>query len=299
LLSLVLILALVSCRDTVIDPFENVNRRFTVYGYLNPLDTLQTVRIIPVSRRNEPLVAAEESFSSIDAEVFSVDLTAFTVNEWTHSLKRFPDNSVGHFFTGNFPVHPGHTYRLIITRVDGATTTAQTTVPNSPAGINVDRSDAYLNPSLGYSQDITISGDAKIWDFQTIYRVIGTGFSAAVIVPFGETNPNVGTGPWTVTLPISQDQSTVAETIAGVRSEDGDAGIALIGMGLLFRIVDDHWASYMDQTDSQLLSRGDHESNVVNGAGFWGSMGLVLHEWGIRPELSEALGYGASPVGVP
>lgn len=285
-------MVLSSCRDTAIDPFRNDNRLFTIYGYLNPLDTLQTIRIIPISRRNEELNPARESISTIEAEVYTIDMTAFTVNEWTHSIKQFPDETWGHFFTGNFPVRPGHKYRLVVSRVDGSSTTAETIVPNNADNVPIGRSEAYLDPVLGLVQDITIPGDRNIWDFQTVYRVAGGGFASTVVVPFDQPESEKTTAARTIKLPIGNDQGSVAQALAGTPLVGGeDFRSRLVGMGLLFRIVDDNWASYIDQGDEQLLARGDVGSNIRNGAGYWGSMGLLLHEWSVAPELSQALGY--------
>ncbi len=288
--ALLMTLVLASCSETIIDPFDNEDRLFTIYGYLNPLDTLQTIRIIPVSRRNEPLNGARESIKTIEAEVFSIDMTGLTVVEWEHSLKQFPDGSWGHFFTGNFPVRAGHTYRLVITKVDGSTTIAQTTVPDNADQLLIERSDPYLDPTLGLVQDITIPGDRNLWDFQVFYRVRGGGFSKSVIVPKSIPRPDGG-GPWTVVLPIGRDQEVVFEAIRNTNLL-GDGLIAqLVSMGLLFRVVDDNWESYLNQTDEQLMNRSDSGSNVLNGAGYWGAMGLLSHEWSVSIELSRALGY--------
>jgi len=291
--ALIMVCLLASCRDTIIDPFDNEDREFTVFGYLNPLDTLQTIRIIPVSRRNEPLNGARESIKTIEAEVFSIDKTGLTVVEWEHSLRQFPDGSWGHFFTGNFQVRAGHTYRLVITKIDGSTTTAETTVPNNADALILERSDPYLDPFLGVVQDITIPRDRNLWDYQTFYRIHGGGYSKSFLVPRTEEamGPPERAGPWIATLPIGQDQRVVGPQLIGTPLVGGDFNAQLKSMGLLFRVVDENWSSYLNQTDAQLLSRGDTGSNVRNGAGYWGSMGLLLHEWEVSSELSRALGY--------
>lgn len=289
--AVMMVFVLSSCRDTTIDPFDNGDRLFTIYGFLNPLDTLQTIRIIPVSRRNEPLNGSRESIKTIEAEVFSMDLSDFTVREWQHSLKQFPDNTWGHFFTGNFAVRAGHTYRLIITRIDGSSTTAQTTVPNNGDLLIVERSDPFLHPTLGLVQNVTIPEGRNIWDFQTIYRIRTGGITRQIIVPFEEADPLVMFGARTVTLRLGQDQGAVARAIAALPQAEGVSDTRLVGMGMLFRIVDENWFTFIDKTDAEILSRGDSFTNVRNGAGFWGSMGLLSHEWPVPLELSQVLGY--------
>jgi hypothetical protein len=289
--AVIMMFALTSCRDTVIDPFDNGDRLFTVYGYLNPLDTLQTIRIIPVSRRNEPINGARESIKTIEAEVFSIDMTGLTVVEWEHSLKQFPDGSFGHFFTGNFPVRAGHTYRLVITKVDGSTTTAQTTVPNNGDALIVERSDPYVDPVLGLVQEVVIPGGRYLWDYQIYYTVKGGGFSKSVLVPKETSEHFEGPGPHTITLPLGMDQQTVFSAIDDSPLTGGTFNAKLTSMGLLFRVVDENWSAYIDRSDSELLNRGDTNSNVRNGAGYWGAMGLLLHEWLVPVELSQALGY--------
>jgi len=288
---MIMVLLLASCRDTTIDPFENDNRIFTIYGFLNPLDTLQTVRVIPITRRNQEVSGTRETQNTLDAEVFSIDLTASTFHEWEHSLKQFPDNTWGHFFTGNFPIFAGHTYRLIVSRKDGSSTSAETTVPFDASQLILERSEHYLDPVLGVVQDIIIPDGRNLWDFQTIYHLRSSAGSGRIVVPFELPDPLTEPGPWTVTLPLELDQGTVARAIAGSILVNEESGTRLIGMGLLFRVVDDNWFVYQSQTDAELLSRGDNLSNVSNGAGFWGSMGLLSHEWNVSKELSEALGY--------
>ena len=48
-------LTLSGCDDTFLDPFENEQRYFTVYGFLDPLQARQTVRVIPVTRFAEDI----------------------------------------------------------------------------------------------------------------------------------------------------------------------------------------------------------------------------------------------------
>ncbi len=288
---MIMVLFSTSCNDTTIDPFDNEDRLFTIYGFLDPLNTLQTIRIIPITRRNEEVNGARALQSTFDAEVFSIDLTASTIVEWIHSLKQFPDNTWGHFFTGNFRVRAGHRYRMVITRKDGSVTTAETIVPFNAEGIDLKRSEPYFHPVLGFAQDVTIPGGRNVWDFQTVYILQNGAATGRILVPFENLEPFTGSGPWTVTLPLEQDQNTVAQEIAGSLLVGEETNARLIGMGLLFRVVDDNWITYQDQTDTELLSRGDNLSNVVNGAGFFGSMGLLLHEWNVPLEFSQALGY--------
>jgi len=46
----VLSLSSLACSDTIIDPFENDEQYFTVWGYLDQLSSNHSVRVIPVTR---------------------------------------------------------------------------------------------------------------------------------------------------------------------------------------------------------------------------------------------------------
>ena len=109
-------LTLSGCDDTFLDPFENEQRYFTVYGFLDPLQARQTVRVIPVTRFAEDIQGPAEGQAFIDARVYTRDLTDSTSTLWTHELKRLDDGSYIHLYHADFLVQPGHTYRLDVIR---------------------------------------------------------------------------------------------------------------------------------------------------------------------------------------
>ena len=64
-----------SCGDTFIDPFDNDDQFFTIYGYLDVIQTEHAVRVIPVTRTPEHITSPSDGQATIDAVVTSTDLS--------------------------------------------------------------------------------------------------------------------------------------------------------------------------------------------------------------------------------
>ncbi|MFB3133259.1 MAG: DUF4249 family protein, partial [Rhodothermales bacterium] len=124
-----LLLATAACDDAFIDPFDNDERYYTIYGFLDVRQTEHAVRVIPVTRFPERITTTTDPQSSIDATVTSTDLHTGATIIWRHSLDKLSDGTYGHIYRATFIVQTGRTYRLEVQRSDGKTASAETRVP--------------------------------------------------------------------------------------------------------------------------------------------------------------------------
>ena len=288
-----------SCDDTAIDPFENDGRYFTVYGYLDVLQTQHEVRVIPVTRRGAVVESPSSSNATIDAVVTSTDLTSGETRRWGYTLEELEDGTYGHIFRSSFIVRPGRTYRLEVTRSDGIVTSAETTVPNISDPALFERGPVVFEAdSTHIFQEIAVPRILSPWNIQAIYLWGGGTINRRVYVPYGRRGERTEDG-WKLTVEMSDDQAVVRENITesiqiGTITES--TPVAMTSMGLQIRVLDENWNPPGGVFDPDELSFPGTFSNVENGYGFWGSIGLYIQEWNIC-ELSTALGYEQPVVG--
>lgn len=283
------------CSDTVIDPFSNDGQYYTVYGFLDVLKTEHAVRVIPVTRHAERIESTSSAQAQIDARVFSTDLRTGDRREWTHHLIHFEDGSYGHVFKSQFIVRPLRTYRLEVIRSDGKMASAETTVPYiSDAALFEKGPEVFSADSTELYQDIYIPRIASPWEIQGIYLWGGGGtINRRVYVQHGRSGYRTEDGGWQIRLTISDDQAVVRENIqwsidTGDISESTLVGISALGIQL--RILDEDWDPPAGVFDPEILSVPGAFSNVTNGYGRFGSIGLYIQEWNAE-HLSVALGY--------
>lgn len=283
-----------SCSDTTIDPFENEDKYFTIWGYLDQLSSDHSIRVIPVTRFAERILNPTDDGAQIDAEVFSTDLTTGERTRWNHTLAELEDGSYGHVFKSHFLINPKRSYRIEVVRSDGKTTSAETQVP----AINVDtlfvRGPVIWEQDSSFVyQDIYIPQIASPWEIQAIYRWQGGDQSFRMSVPYGRPGVRTEDGGWKVRLNITEDRPEVQKTIdwaisIGMIPPSGRH--QLVTMGFQVRILDANWDPPNGIFDPEVLAQPGVLSNVENGHGFFGSMGLFIQEWQVDT-ISKALGY--------
>ncbi len=219
-----LLLATAACGDPIIDPFDNDDHFFSIYGFIDVLTEQHVVRVIAVARTPERIENPDEAF--IDASVTSTDLSTGLSHLWTHSVERLDDGLYAHIFRASFLVQPQHRYRLRVRRSDGATTTAETTVPLLRDATLFERHPINVaSDSSVVTQDIFIPGISSPGDLEVIYRyqaVLARPFFANVVVrsrvavPYGRAGERLGNDGWQVTINISDDQALVLEDVRSV-----------------------------------------------------------------------------------
>ena len=288
-----------ACDDTAIDPFSNDGKYFTVYGYLDILETNHEVRVIPVTRRGAVVESPNDRNANIDAEVTSTDLTTGQVIRWGYALEQLDDGTYGHIFRSSFLLTQGRTYRLEVTRSDGVVTSAETTIPFISDPALFERGPVvFENDSTNIYQEIVIPRIPSPWDIQAIYLWGGGTINRRVYVPYGRRGEQTDDG-WRLTVQMTEDQAVVQQNIdesieIGTISET--TPVAMTSMGLQIRVLDENWNPPEGVFDADALAFPGTFSNVENGYGFWGSIGLYIQEWNIC-EFSVPLGYLEPVVG--
>ena len=298
-LTAVLLLATAACDDTAIDPFVNEDRFFTIYGFIDVLDPQHSVRVIPITRSPEKI--ENPATASIDAEVFSINLNTGARHKWNHALERLSDDLYAHTFNATFSIQPRHSYRLEVHRSDGARTWAETTVPLFADPALFDLAPYAVNPeSSEITQEVVIRGVPSPGDLVVNYRftaqtpdlMFGEDHDivrSSVEVSYGRIGERTDDG-WRFTLNLSTDQTAVREHIATfLRGGQSIGDVTLNSMGIRMKVLDDNWVLPAGEVDLDALAQPGAFSNVQNGYGFWGSIGLYIQEWGVSPELSQLL----------
>ena len=282
------------CDDAIFDPFENQENYYTVYGYLDHLETNHAIRVIPVTRLPSRVTDPTSANADLDATVKTIE--SGTGNEviWRHSLEQLEDGSYGHIFRASFRVVAGRSYRLEITRSDGIMTHAETRVPRLDNPVLFERGPVVYNTdSTDISQFIHIQEIASPWNIQAIYLWGGGPINRRVYIPYERRGERTSDGGWDVTLDITTDIQMVMDDIKNSRdigALDSSAGAALTAMGLQIRVLDANWDPPAGIFDPDLLIEPETVSNVVNGYGFFGSVGLYIQEWNVC-ELSVPFGF--------
>ena len=291
-----------SCDDTFIDPFDNDGEFYTIYGYLDVLDAEHAVRVIPVTRFPERITSPTDDQATIDAVVTSTDLRTGETIRWRHSLEQLDDETYGHIFRGTFLVQPGRTYRLEVRRSDGATATAETTVPFISDAARFTLDPIQISPDSVITQDVFLSGVPSPWNIESLY-LMGDNFAdvqffapiqSRFYVSYGRSGERTADDGWSFRLTISEDQASVRAEIDSLRNlgvYDPNSLLVLRSMGVRIRVLDANWDPPEGVFDPEVLAQPGTLSNVENGHGFWGSIGVYTQEWDVTDAFSMMLGY--------
>ena len=279
------------CDSTEIDPFQNDDKYFTVYGYLDQTQNFvsgvsHAVRVIPVTRRSAVITSPAGDNASIDARVFTIDTQSGQEIEWRYALEELEDGNFGHIFRSDFFVRPGRSYRLEVRRSDGIVTSAETTVPALSSTIAQRLTPVMGSDSSEVSQDILLPDLNAIWDMTIIYRLRqGSCFNASTTIhrlPYGREGNPTDNG-WQLTAQVAQDKAAIDQAF-------GFTDRLLCAMGVEVKILDENWELPSSDASLDALAFGNVPTNVENGYGFFGSIGLLQYDWQISDELAELLG---------
>ncbi len=279
----------IGCEDSFIDPFANEERYYTIYGFLDEGKNTQVlvpheVRVIPVTRFPQRITSPLHPQANLDAEVFSRDLDASpeadSTIEWIHSLEQLDDGLFAHIFRATFNVKPGHTYRLEVHRSDGVVAWAETTVPSLSSLIPEPVNLRVLADSITILQDILIPGAIPPWQIAVSYDVVGQDCmldrGVTTPLPYGNVGEETPEG-WRFTVNISEDLVRLAQRL-------DRPNVFFCVMGLRIRWLDTRWRT-AEGNDENELALPTAFSNVENGYGFFGSVGVLHYEWPASPAL--------------
>lgn len=280
-----------ACGDAFIDPFDNDQRYYTIYGFLDESKNFEpgtehTVRVIPVTRFAERITSPADDQAFIDAFVTSTDVRTGETHRWEHHLEKLDDDTFAHIYRTNFFVRPGRTYRLEVRRSDGVTATAETKVPTT-GGIEATVGPPIVEPETGaISQEIHLTRAPSPWNINVIYRV-GSDFSATpYALPYGRVGEPAGDDGWRFTVNVTEDIERLSSLL-----RTPTFNIRVPTMGLEIQLLDDRWTPPEGLFDPETLAQPGALSNVENGYGFWGSIALYQHDWRVSDTLRELLGF--------
>ncbi len=287
-----LLLATAACNDTFIDPFDGQGRYYTIYGFIDEAKNFEpgaehAVRVIALSRFPERILAPT-SEAAIDAVVTSMPVRTGESHRWNHTLEELSDGTFAHIFRTRFFVRAGRIYRLEVRRSDEVTASAETTVPRLPESMPQLKA-IQVSPDSVLTQEVYLPDLASPWEILVIYRVAFSGRLVGVRLPYGRSGERTDDGGWRFTINLSEDAPRVRESIARTNGYEGP--LDLTAMGLQIKILDTNWDPPEGVFDPEVLAQPGTLSNVENGYGFWGSIGLYQHSWRVSDELRGLLGF--------
>ncbi len=280
ILLICLLLIQTSCSDTMIDPFSNDGRFFTIYGFVDEFERQQAIRVIPITRKAVQIDTPSADQAFIDATVSSKDLLTGEITHWQHSLEELDDGSYGHIFRTAFFPRRGRTYELTVLRSDGVTTKATTTLPYLP--ITKPAPDTLffpyeISPDSAWSQEVNLPGISSPWDIIVTYDL--QGLPARVF--YGRPGERTEEG-WRFNIDPSADAPEMRQFM-GI--PEGNPLPLLHAIEIQVRVLDDDWDPPRGIFDPELIARPGVLSNVENGYGLWGSIGFYQYTWIAPPQI--------------
>ncbi len=282
--ALIALVLLTGCEDSFIDPFNNDGKYFTVYGFLDESNNFtpgarHSFRVIPVTRNAEQIESPDAPQASIDARVFLTDVTDSLTTEMLHELKEIEPGSYGHIYSSSLFLRPNHRYRVEIIRKDEQSTYAETQLPNL-SSVRAEQAAPMVNEdTTDIRQNIVLTDVQALWDIDVIYHVSGPACFQAARIPVSYGRAGRATnGGWEIEVDIARD-----------RQQIGAANQTICAMGVRARVMDSQWIFPEGEINLEELALPENLTNVENGYGFIGSVGLLQLDWPLSTELSEVL----------
>lgn len=299
LLALCIVSIGAGCGEAFVDPFENNERFFNVYGYIDAREYSHKIRVVPISRQEAVIRRQSDLQSMLDAEVTLTDLVTEEVIEWEYELEPLSDGTYAHIFRSNFIVQPGREYRLDVTRADGVKAWATTKVPNitDSSFFLIDTPIVATDSSI--SQRIMAEENLNVWGLEAIYNWRGDNFNKRVFVPYEVLNQIRDIGSWETLLSLSEDQVHVRQSISeALRDEDifADTPLILVSTGIRMIMLDSGWQMPENGVEITELTPPADVTNIHNGYGYFGSIGFYIQEWDAC-DMSAPLGYEFAETG--
>jgi hypothetical protein len=265
------------CSDTV-DPFLDVDRDYTLFGFLDTDVDRQLIRVIPLRRRVEIPEAAP-----LDARVTLTDLTTGGTIALRDSLVTLTDTLTrvtqpGNIFIADFRPEHGHTYELVVEGPDGRRSSACTTVPDvQQAIVGAERFTTGVISAV--TQDVIWPDvQRKPFRVEMWYRFRPNSASGAfrdVVVNYGTDKGEVTPPGWRVTANYTRDLQDALETLALPSVP------ALYAVGMKLSYVSEDWVPPGGEFDFDALIQPGTFSNVEGGFGFFGSVAQLDVQWGL------------------
>ena len=267
LVACLLTLFTLGCEESV-DVQLEINRPFTVFGIINPKADTHGVRVFEIQSEIR-LIRPEP----IDATVTTTLMQTGTVQAWQDSVIQLADGDYRHVYWAAFPATAGETYRLDITRSDGETSTAVTTIP-PPVTLEV------LEPEINRVREakmpVLIRGNPPAMPrIDVEYVVVGTreDGSEPIFKPVTFNyigRPTRQADGWLLEIDLIEDFRVIFQ----IFDEDEEVTSGVIDLREIevrFHIGDENWVSPVGVFDGEFLVEPGIFSNVENGFGYFGA----------------------------
>ncbi|HUF07865.1 MAG TPA: DUF4249 family protein [Rhodothermales bacterium] len=271
-LSVVLAALSLGACDNSIDPFSESTRYYAIFGFLDADRDSQFVRIEP-TRSNREAGPVEYDVES----VITTDLTSGEIVVWRDSLVELEEGGVGLVYYASFRPQRGGRYRIEVARSDGATTSAETTIPDMPA-LSVRRPNRSFLGSLeqGLLFDRVVRRPEQV---VVNYAVTFGTRTDPLDVKLVYNPPGVPEGDgWRIIVRLTRDKATVFQRLSLTAND----GVALHTLSIDLRLLSDDWP---------LTDPGLTETNVTNGFGFFGSAATHHASWVLDSLFVAELGF--------
>lgn len=284
------VFVLSGCDTTFVDPFANDTNFFTIYGFLDEANNLpgtraHAVRVVPITRRAEAITSPADPQANIDARVFVINVFNGQETEWRHTLQRFSETEYGHVYRSNMPIAQNTLYRIEVRRSDGIVTSAETLVPAvSTINIIQDPQPRIDTATNEIHQGILIPNVSNLWNIDLTYYISGSGcFTTTPInVAYGRPGSFDGEG-W-------RFEANVTSDLRGIDiGENMALDLTLCSIGLDVRVPDTEWDLSNAEPGVELPAFSTVPSNVENGLGFFGSVGVINNAWNTTAALKAAI----------
>ncbi|HUF08992.1 MAG TPA: hypothetical protein VMO47_06715, partial [Rhodothermales bacterium] len=280
-LSTLLISGLSACEEDV-TAVVGTELSYSIYGVISPQLDSQWVRVYPIEAR---LIPARPEL--LDATVASTDFVTGERYEWRDSVIVDFADQYAHVFWAPFQAQYAHTYRIEVRRSDGASASAEVTVPRE--------SEVTLQaPKIRVGEvilPVLIPGDiprvlAVEVDYVVAYRpLIATeNVTGRVIIPY-YTEPHAVNEGWLIPINLRKDFNVVNATIVKELVESINSGVGIILLNMTVRLIvgDKNWNPPNGRFDPELIVQPGVMTNVVGGFGFVGA-GYRLHRQWVPPK---------------
>jgi hypothetical protein len=209
----------------------------------------------------------------IDAAVTTTLLQTGETQVWQDSVVQLADGDYRHVYWAMFTPAAGETYRLAVTRSDGATTSAMTTVP-PPVTLEVLEPDTTV-VSQAIMPLLVRGSPPALPRIDVEYNMIGFRPDATVPIFLPITlnyagRPTKQADGWLLEIDLLADFRTIVE-IVNEQEGEGVEVIELREITVDVHVGDENWVSPAVVFDPDLLVEPGTFSNVENGFGFFGA----------------------------
>ena len=255
------------CEESVNTRLE-IDRPFSVWGLINPKADTHAVRVFEIENtirlvRPDPL----------DAAITTTLMQTGGRQAWQDSVIQLPGGTYRHVYWAAFEARAGDTYRLDVTRSDGATSSAITTVP-PPVSLEVLEADTTrVREAI---QPLFIHGDPpNMPRIDVEYRLLGIRpggslpISKHVVIAYAGKPVRKESG-WLLEIDLMEDFGVIFR----VFDDDADLSTEIIGLQEIevrLHVGDEDWVSPVGVFDAEFLVEPGVFSNIENGFGFFGS----------------------------